>query len=178
MPEPRLIYTDADGLASSGDPALIVLDITRQEVERGNIASVLERLHVMTDSVENIHRYRETLVFQVGGYDGDSRELPEIPEVRTFFHDLIAEWPHWFWFLHRGVGAITLLMSLLCRVRTVRGAGGTFGTEFEDMGELQGTLGDLFDRGNALFDAYGVSDADVAESANSAVNDLLGESAP
>ena len=43
----RLIFTDAEGLAHNSDEALIVLDITRHEIESGNIASVLERLHVL-----------------------------------------------------------------------------------------------------------------------------------
>ena len=91
----RMMLTDAEGLANYSEAAFIVLDITRREIESGNIASVLERLHVLTDSAENVRRYRESLVFQIGGYDSDPRELPEIPEVRAFFRSLAAEWPHW-----------------------------------------------------------------------------------
>ncbi|HNC53746.1 MAG TPA: chlororespiratory reduction 6 domain-containing protein, partial [Accumulibacter sp.] len=168
----RLTLTDAEGFAHNSDEALIVLDITRHEIESGTIASALERLHVLTDSAENVRRYRESLVFQVGGYDDDPRELPEIPEVRAFFRRLAAEWPHWLWFLHRGVGAIGLLMALLCRVRVVRGSKGSFGTEFESVSELQGTLVELLDRGNALFAAYDISESEAAESATSAVDEL------
>ena len=168
----RLTLTDAEGFAHNSDEALIVLDITRHEIESGTIASALERLHVLTDSAENVRRYRESLVFQVGGYDDDPRELPEIPEVRAFFRRLAAEWPHWLWFLHRGVGAIGLLMALLCRVRVVRCSKGSFGTEFESVSELQGTLVELLDRGNALFAAYDISESEAAESATSAVDEL------
>lgn len=168
----RLTLTDAEGFAHNSDAALIVLDITRHEIESGNIASALERLHILTDSAENVRRYRESLVFQVGGYDDDPRELPEITEARMFFGRLTAEWPHWLWFLHRGVGAIGLLMALLCRVRVVRGSKGSFGTEFESVSELQGTLVELLDRGNALFAAYDISESEAAESATSAVDEL------
>ena len=168
----RLTLTDAEGFAHNSDAALIVLDITRHEIESGNIASVLERLHVLTDSAENVRRYRESLVFQIGGYDDDPRELPEIPEGRAFFRRLAAEWPHWLWFLHRGVGAIGLLMALLCRVRVIRSTKGSFGTEFESILELQGTLADLLDRGNALFAAYDISESEAADSATSAVDEL------
>lgn len=168
----RLTLTNAEGFAHNSDAALIVLDITRHEIESGNIASMLERLHVLTDSAENVRRYRESLVFQIGGYDDDPRELLEIAEARVFFGRLTAEWPHWLWFLHRGVGAIGLLMALLCRVRVIRSTKGSFGTEFESILELQGTLADLLDRGNALFAAYDISESEAAESATSAVDEL------
>lgn len=168
----RLTFTDAEGLAHNTDEALIVLDITRHEIESGNIASVLERLHVLTDSAENVRRYREALVFRIGGYDDDRRELPEIAEARAFFWRLTAQWPHWLWFLHRGVGAIGLLVALLCRVRIVRGSKGSFGTEFESISELQATLVDLLERGNALFAAYDISESEAAESATTAVDEL------
>lgn len=48
----RLTLTDAEGFAHNSDAALIVLDITRHEIESGNIASALERLHILTDSAE------------------------------------------------------------------------------------------------------------------------------
>ena len=169
----RLTFTDAEGLAHNTDEALIVLDITRHEIESGNIASMLERLHVLTDSAENVRRYREALVFQIAGYDSDPRELPEIPEVRAFFRRLTTEWPHWLWFLHRGVGAVGLLLALLCDVRVVRQPGG-YGTEFLDQAQLAATVADLLDRGNALFAAYGIAEAETAESADSAVSELLG----
>ena len=60
--DPRLRLTDADGLADNPDPAFIVLDIRRRDIETGNIASALERLHVLTDSAENMRLYRESLI--------------------------------------------------------------------------------------------------------------------
>jgi hypothetical protein len=171
-----VILTDADGLANIEDDVLVVLDISRREVDSGKIASALERLHVLTDSVENVRRHREALVFQIGGYDNDPRELPEIPEVRAFFHRLVEEWPHWLWFLHRGVGAIGLLLALLCDVRVVRGAG-SYGTEFLNQAQLAAAVADLLDRGNALFATYGITAEEAAESADSAVAELLGEKA-
>ncbi|MDP1573058.1 MAG: DUF1817 domain-containing protein [Pseudomonadota bacterium] len=173
---PRLTLIDADGLADNTEPAIIVLDIRRQDIETGNIASAMERLHVLTDSAENTLLYRESLIFQVSGYDHDPRELPAIPEVRAFFRRLVAEWPHWLWFLHRGVGAILLLLTLLCNIRVVREQGEEW-TEFESMTEVHNTLADLLDRGNALFESYAVTDMEVVESARSAVSDLMGESA-
>lgn len=168
-----IIRTDADGLADNTGSALLVLDLSRREIESGNVASALERLMVMADTRESALRYRESLLFQVSGYETDRRELPEIPEVRTFFDALSREWPHWLWFLHRGVGAIPLLLALLCRVK-VRRAIGSYSTEFIDPEELKRRLMDLFGRGNALFDAFDISDRDAESSANSAIAELIG----
>jgi len=170
---PMILLTDADGLASNTEPAIIVLDITRKEVESGSIGSVLERLHVLTDTRENSLLYRESLVFQVSGYDDDPRELSEIPEVRSFFHRLAAEWPHWLWFLARGCSAVALLLALLCEVKRVRTNGRNAGVEYASKTELAAVMMDLFDRGNFLFNTYGIPDAAIAESADSAVNELF-----
>ena len=64
-------------------------------------------------------RYRESLVFIVCGYDEDPRELAEIPQVRAFFARLVQEWPHWLWFLARGVGVVGLFRGRL-RKRTTK----------------------------------------------------------
>lgn len=173
MSPPRIILTDAAGLAENADPAFLILDITRHEIEAGNIASVLDRLHVLTDTRIAVLHYRECLTFQVGGYDTDARELPEIAEVRSYFRRLVQEWPHWLWFLFRGNGGIALLLSLLCQVRVIRGAGGDFGTEFLDVDEMRGKLRDILHRGNALFAAYDIPASDATESATTAVGEVL-----
>ena len=172
IPPARLQLTDADGLANFTDSALLVLTVSRQEIESGNVSSILERLHVVAESRESALRYRECLVLHVDGYDSDTRELPEIPEVRAFFAKLSHQWPHWLWFLHRNVGAIPLLLALLCQVQIHRSQG-RFGTEFVDHAEMIAVVNDLFHRGNALFYAFGITAAEAQASAESAVNELI-----
>lgn len=173
---PRVFVTDADGLADCAgtEPVFLILDILRCDIETGNIASVLDRLHVLTDTAANTRRFRESLMFQVDGYNADARQLPEIPEVRAFFIRLSAEWPHWLWFLHRQCGALPLLMALLCEVRIMPGENGAFGTEFAHPRQMVRTCEDLLRRGNALFATYGITDREAAESADSAIADILG----
>lgn len=169
----KLQVTDADGLAANVEPAIIVLVITRQEIESGRLASVIERLHVLTDSAANVNCYRESMVFQVEGFEEDPRELAEIPEVRAYFRALTAEWPHWLWFLHRQVGAIALLLSLLCEVRVLRDPTKTeHGTEFKSTLEMKNTLLDLLTRGMPLFQTYGVDAAEVDAMIASALDEL------
>jgi len=171
MEDPKIILTDADGLANSPDErAFIILHITRQEIEACNIASALDRLSVLTDTLENVLRYRESVAIQVSGYDEDDRELSEIQEVRKYFRALVDQWPHWPWYLHRKIGAIALLMALLCRIEIFRDP---YRTHFLDMDEVKNVFADLFERGNALFRMYKISTEDVLDSTKSAVEELV-----
>lgn len=169
---PFIILTDAHGLESSTKDALVVLALTREEIESGLFASALERLHVLAGSRESALRYRESLVFVVDGYDDDPRELQEIPEVRVFFASLTIHWPHWLWFLTRRTGSITLLMSLLCDSEICRDSRGVIGVEFLDADDLSRKLMDLFARGNAMFDCFDITDDQAKASAQSALAEL------
>lgn len=48
-PRPSVVRTDADGLAAFQGDALLVLEISKREIETGNIASALERLHAIAE---------------------------------------------------------------------------------------------------------------------------------
>lgn len=171
---PNFIITDADGFAENDGPALLLLHITRNEIEECNWTSSLERLLVMCDTRENVLRYRESLVLNVLGFDDDPRELSEIPEVRQFFAKLANAWPHWIWFLHRDNNAIPLFMSLICEVKIHR-AEDQFGTEFIHPDELNRRFGDLLERGIPLFEAYDIPPELAEASAMSAAVALGGE---
>ena len=84
-PKIILMRTDADGLANFNEDALVVLGLTRTEIEgRQHRQSALERLMALTDSKETALRFQESLLIHITGYDNDPRELVEVPEVRAF----------------------------------------------------------------------------------------------
>lgn len=172
--EARIRCVDAQEMAKQDAPAIIILDISREEILAGDSSGALERLRVLTDSAENLRRYRECLIFQVRGYDEDPRVIVEIPEIRAFFDTLSQTWPYWLWFLRRDLGAVALFMSLLCRVEVLRDVDGSVGTEFLDMGELKSRLIDLFTRANPLFEAFQISPGEVISSAQSAAEEITG----
>ena len=170
--EIRILLTNADGFADNDEPAIVILTIARQDIEPRNLASALERLHVLTDSRENVIRYRESVLFQVEGYDADPRELQEIPEVRDYFRALTAEWPHWIWFLHRGIGAVALRIALLCEVSVLRGPDNQRATAFKSMEEIRDVMLDLLSRGLVLFDTYDINRNELDDSAMSVIVEL------
>lgn len=168
----NIVITDADGLAANTEPALLVLKITREEIESGNYASALERLMVLADSRENALRYRESLVFTVSGYDSDLRELAEIPEVRQFFSRLSNQWPYWLWFLCRGGGFINLLISLVCEIKVFR-RNEIYSFKFIDTNnEFKHLIIDFLERSEALYQAFDIAPEEVETSIQSALKEL------
>jgi hypothetical protein len=107
----------------------------------------------------------------ITGYDHNRRELAKIHQVRKFMSRLTEDWTHWLWFISREQGTISLLMSLLCKVKSHR-AGGQFGIEFKNPKELSAQLVDLLERGTALFEAFHISPEIANQSAESALTAL------
>jgi len=162
------LTADTESLYDLEEPVIVLLQISREEIERQYIGSVLERLLALTDSKELMLRYRERLIFTVAGYDSDPRELAEIEPVRDFFKRLTQQWPHWLWFLSRDFGSIGLLLALLIKVDITREGGG-IRTRFVSEKEQKQVLFDLFSRGNALFRAYDLPVEECDKSADSAL---------
>lgn len=152
--------------------AIVVIEIERHSIERGNVASTLEKLLVLTDSIENIRRYRESVLFSVNGYDGTPQELCEIPEVKDFFLKLVAEWPFWFWFLVRGHRQVQILMSILCEVVTVARSNSNFTMSYADLGEYHSRIEDLVVRGYGSLTKAGLTFDEEASSLTSALQEL------
>lgn len=79
----------------------IVLVVSRDEIERCDIAPVLESLLKLISSQESAIAYFEKVDIAVEGYDQTTQELFEIPTVRDFIHKLDEEFPFWLFFLNK-----------------------------------------------------------------------------
>lgn len=152
----------------------MTLKITRSAVEKRNIAGALEYLLTLTDSAENVYRFRGALRIRVEGYEHDAREPYRIPELRAFMRALTAEWPHWLWYLKRGEDHMLFLFSCLCEVQVTPGPDGDEAC-FADQEEFVAVLNDLLERTQALYEAYGISESEAAQTADLAVQDLFGK---
>ncbi len=174
VPSGQFIQTDSQGLANNTEPAIVVLEIGREQIQSCNFATTLERLMILTDTRENVLRYRDSLFLQFAGYDDDPRELAEIPEVRAFFAQLSNEWPNWLWFLGREAGYISLVMSLLCSCK-IHNANGAMGIEFTDMDQLERLTNDLLDRSMHMLRLHKIPLTEIQESAQTAMASMLGQ---
>lgn len=93
--------------------SLAVLEITKQDVQRGRLGEVVDRLMMLTDDDLPSSQLQANLVLAFDGFDGDARYLYGIPEVCDFMRALTAQWPHWFHFLERDTPALPGLLCML-----------------------------------------------------------------
>ena len=86
-----------------GQPVVVI--ISRDEVEARDTSSVIQILESCLSSPENARLYFERIDIAFHGYDQDTRELFEIPEVRGYVSLLDDKFPYWLFFLTKtGLG--------------------------------------------------------------------------
>jgi len=127
MTKAQLILTDASGIAEAAKQqhSIIVVYVTREEVERGTIGDVVDRLMALSDDPKLCRMYMGKLLVSFDGYNADPRELQEIPEVRRFLAAIHAQWPYWFYFMEpeHSAGTVTLSLVDVKRVTSVQADG-------------------------------------------------------
>lgn len=95
-----------------GDSTVIV--IAPEEVESQDVSRPLGLLRELLSSADKARRHFERIDVTFHGYDNDTRELFEIPEVRNFVYKLDEAFPFWFYFLtKRGTGLQVVILCFL-----------------------------------------------------------------
>ena len=94
------------------DSDFVVLDFDRGDIEAGDTSNVMAVLKQLLER-DAATKFCERVDLCCSGYDSDSRELWEIPEVRAFVQKLDQQFPYWCYFLSRnGEGLMWLTYSL------------------------------------------------------------------
>lgn len=127
----------------------VVLMISRREVEKADLASVLSRLKVFLATREDAWLYRGQMTLVVDGYNSDPRELVDIPEVRNLLRRLEAEWPYWAFFFNQVDESIKLLLSCVAGSRFL----GNGAVEM-DANLVAGAMARAFGGMNAVFERF------------------------
>ncbi|MDN0082438.1 hypothetical protein QU487_06675 [Crenobacter sp. SG2305] len=144
---------DDSGLTAAD---MMVLGITREEIESQNISKALSRLMMLSDQQVWTEKFNGGLLFFIAGYDHDRRDLAEIAEVRAYMQRLTSEWPFWIHFLAQH-DQIMLVLRLLCDVEILAQQNGAVGTRFKKPEQLEANFRKLFDEKNRLLDCYGIA---------------------
>lgn len=146
----------------------VVLVISRQDVEAGDVLPAVDRLHALLATPAAIWRYRGQMALAVNGYDDDPRELVDIAEVRTFLRELDRHWPYWAFFFNQLDGSISLLVACLCG--SFYPGGGAVDIDREKVGHfVQRGLAAM----KTLFDDHGFPEDELTAISNGVI-DVLG----
>jgi hypothetical protein len=89
----------------------ILVTVSRDEVVTGDVSGALSALRRFIEEPEIARQMFERVDVAFHGYDQDSRELFEIPDVRNFVYKLDNDFPFWLFFLNKhclGLQAISL----------------------------------------------------------------------
>ena len=150
----RLKFITDQELARNTEPAMVVMKCMRQDITLGRFSKILSKLMILTDSRENVMRYKGSLVFTFGGYDNDNREVYEIEKLRKFVYRLNSEWPYWMWFLDNETSnQFALIFNCLAEVGVIR-EGGKVATFFKSLDQVKSIFEDQVERSLPLFDTY------------------------
>jgi hypothetical protein len=143
--------------STTAKETLYILEITRNEIETGDISGVLSRLKTLSSDRASILAAEGAVSFMVGGYDDDPRPLHAVPEVREWFQRLNVVWPYWAWFGCRTDETIGLIISFLLPGTSIADAYPQTGWEF-DIDGLRPLLLLMFGHQNELLDAFGIDE--------------------
>lgn len=153
----KIGFTDGEGFdALSGQCDIVAIVIGRREVESGHVGDVVDRLMRLSDSRQNVLRFKSSVVISFGGYDEDPRPVGAIPECVSFFRKVHAAWPFWYHFLVKDSGMFGVLLTLLLDTKLV-----TTGKDVvvqEVLGEeaIRKTVMALFEPMNVLYETHGI----------------------
>jgi hypothetical protein len=92
----------------------IFLVFSREQIMEMDLQEPLQVLRQLAGNPEKAVAACGRISVIIDGYNADSRELFEIPEVRRYIQQLDALWPYWFFFLSQADDSIKVIESCLC----------------------------------------------------------------
>ncbi len=92
----------------------IFLVFSREQIMAMDLQEPLQVLRQLAGNPEKAVAACGRISVVIDGYNADSRELFEIPEVRRYIQQLDALWPYWFFFLSQADDSIKVIESCLC----------------------------------------------------------------
>lgn len=134
---------------------VIVIVITRDQVEAGMVGWAVDQLMTLSESAANVRRFASRLHVRFSGYDEDPRSLRSIPEVVRYFRAVHAQWPYWAHYIAKEREDYSLLVQMLTNAEELLLPGGQVGWTVTSEA-LKDMAMALLTAMNALYDAHGI----------------------
>jgi len=97
-----------------------VLQISQRNIQICDTSGYVSLLHDATGTVQSFEVAFQKYVFLISGYDEDSRELYQIPEVVSFIKDLNSKLPFWLYFINTSDKRFfSWMIACLCRAMSL-----------------------------------------------------------
>lgn len=144
---------------SAAKETLILVPISRTDIEAGDVSSVAARLGMLSADRASALSAEGQVALMFEGYDLDPRPPHAIPEVRSWFAKLNAAWSYWSFFLCRTDDAVGLAIALLLPGESVRGDEPHMHGWAVDLNELKPLLFRMIATQNDLVDRLEIDEA-------------------
>ena len=111
-----------------------IYHVTKDEILECDFSGINSFFKRLSRNKESLIKNRGTLEILVNGYDDDSREIYEIPEVRRWYSESIKAGIPWFYFLGLQADGMGLTATLLstCDVTILYERDGQYFVEFDE----------------------------------------------
>lgn len=150
--------------AQTGVDSVLVV-VSRQETESLDITPAFNVLQTLLYDADTVRMFQGKASIAFHGYDNDSRELYQIPEVRQYLAELDSKFPYWFYFLSTDHDMLKMIAFCLCRTRKI-----DVRVAYPDPHDMQAFMLAHFDAINRLFDRF-----QLDESINEEISGLVAD---
>lgn len=99
---------------------LLIFSIPKEDVDTGSMDTVLEIIKKLSKNKKMLLDKRSSVEIFFPDYDNDERELYDIPEIRHWFQNSMAQKIPWFYFLNGKNLTIGLSLLFTCCVNVKR----------------------------------------------------------
>lgn len=142
---------------------VIFYQFTRTAIQEGDFSNFISRFdpqHLPTGKA--LAGMMNGLATFVHGYDFDVREVYAIPEVRSFYQNLVSTWPYWLYFSNLETeGLKIVVLCCLNSLQSVAVKGNPNVQVAYDPSELLNFLGRHFGPMNEMCERAGLSESAI-----------------
>jgi len=116
--------------AKHSKSAPFVIGLNRWYVEAFDTKTMIDTLGQLLADADTVRAFRGRVRIELTGFEGDTRGLDEIPEVRRYIRTVSEGFPYWYWFALTEGPFLKFLLYCLCEIKSREEFRGSRGEEY------------------------------------------------